>query len=82
MKRRISCSISSRLLIAVVGGTVFTLGSLFLGSVTMAAELKVGDQAPQFKLPGSDDKIYQLAELTKEKKVVVVAWYPKAFTGG
>jgi hypothetical protein len=82
MKRLISRRISSRILIAVVGGTVFTLGSLFLGSVTMAAELKVGDQAPQFKLPGSDDKTYQLADLTKEKKVVVVAWYPKAFTGG
>ncbi len=48
----------------------------------MAAELKVGDQAPQFELPGSDGKIYQLAKLTQQGKVVVVAWYPKAFTGG
>ena len=82
MKRRIFGSIPSKLLMVVVGGTVFTLGSLFLGSVTMAAELKIGDQAPQFKLPGSDDKTYQLTDLTKENKVVVVAWYPKAFTGG
>ena len=48
----------------------------------MAAELKVGDLAPGFKLPGSDGKTYELQALTKEKKYVVVAWFPKAFTGG
>ena len=48
----------------------------------MAGELKVGDQAPQFELPGSDGKTYKLADLNKQKKFVVIAWYPKAFTGG
>ncbi len=48
----------------------------------MAAELKVGDLAPGFKLPGSDGKTYELQALTKEKKFVVVAWFPSAFTGG
>jgi peroxiredoxin Q/BCP len=44
-------------------------------------ELKVGAKAPGFSLPGSDGKTYKLADFQK-KKVVVLAWYPKAFTGG
>ncbi len=58
-----------------------------LGALALAApaiqgeELKVGDKAPDFKLPGSDGKIYQLADF-EGKEAVVVAWYPKAFTGG
>jgi len=45
-----------------------------------AAELKVGDPAPDFAIQGSDGKTYKLADL--KGKAVVVAWYPKAFTGG
>lgn len=45
-----------------------------------SAELKVGDAAPAFELPGSDGKTYKLSDL--KGKVVVIAWYPKAFTGG
>ena len=44
-------------------------------------ELKPGDPAPAFTLPGSDGKTYSLADF-KGKKVVVLAWFPKAFTGG
>ena len=47
----------------------------------MAAELQVGDDAPEFELVGSDGNTYRLADF-KNKKAVVVAWYPKAFTGG
>lgn len=43
--------------------------------------LKPGDPAPEFSLPGSDGKTYSLADF-KGKKVVVLAWFPKAFTGG
>jgi thioredoxin-dependent peroxiredoxin len=46
-----------------------------------AAELKAGDVAPEFSLPGSDGKTYSLASF-KGKQVVVLAWFPKAFTGG
>lgn len=46
-----------------------------------AADLKEGDAAPGFSLPGSDGKIHSLADF-KGKQVVVLAWYPKAFTGG
>ena len=41
----------------------------------------VGDKAPAFSLPGSDGKTHSLAEYAG-KKIVVLAWYPKAFTGG
>jgi len=44
-------------------------------------ELKVGDKAPDFTMPGSDGKSYSLSQF-KGKKAVVVAWFPKAFTGG
>lgn len=43
--------------------------------------LQVGDAAPDFKLPGSDGKTYKLADF-RGKKLVVLAWFPKAFTGG
>jgi cytochrome oxidase Cu insertion factor (SCO1/SenC/PrrC family) len=40
-----------------------------------------GDVAPAFSLPGSDGSTYTLADF-KGRKAVVVAWFPKAFTGG
>jgi thioredoxin-dependent peroxiredoxin len=46
-----------------------------------AAELKVGDAAPDFELVGSDGKTYKLSDF-KGKQAVVIAWFPKAFTGG
>ena len=50
-------------------------------SVAIAEPLKVGDDAPNFELKGSDGKTYKLSDF-KGKKAVVIAWYPKAFTGG
>ena len=44
-------------------------------------ELKVGEAAPDFSMPGSDGKTYKLSDF-KGKQAVVVAWFPKAFTGG
>lgn len=51
------------------------------GSDSSGAELKVGDKAPDFSLPGSDGKTYSLADF-RGKQAVVLAWFPKAFTGG
>jgi len=45
-----------------------------------SATLNVGDPAPDFKLPGSDGKTHSLADY--KGKTVVLAWFPKAFTGG
>ena len=46
----------------------------------MAAELNVGDAAPDFELQGSDGKSHRLSDM--KGKAVVIAWFPKAFTGG
>ncbi len=43
--------------------------------------LAVGDMAPTFALPGSDGKTHSLTDLLAER-AVVIAWFPKAFTGG
>ena len=59
------------------------VGSLLaMGAAAVAEELKVGDKAPDFKLVGSDGKTYSLSELNKQGKAVVIAWFPRAFTGG
>jgi peroxiredoxin Q/BCP len=46
-----------------------------------AAELKPGDPAPAFALQGSDGRTYRLEDF-RGKQAVVLAWFPKAFTGG
>ena len=56
------------------------LGFLLWGGGASAAELKVGDSAPEFALPGTDGKTYRLSDL--KGKTVVLAWFPKAFTSG
>jgi hypothetical protein len=47
----------------------------------MAGTLVIGAAAPLFSLPGSDGKTYRLEDFAG-KQAVVIAWYPKAFTGG
>jgi peroxiredoxin Q/BCP len=46
-----------------------------------AADLKAGDAAPEFSLRGSDGQRHKLSDF-KGKRAVVLAWFPKAFTGG
>jgi peroxiredoxin Q/BCP len=63
---------------------LFSLAMLAVlcGMVTSArAELQAGDPAPDFQLQGSDGKTHKLADF-QGKQVVVIAWFPKAFTGG
>ncbi len=68
MKRRIQTIAS-----VLVAMCVFASGA-------WAQELKVGDVAPNFTLQASDGKTYTLSQL--KGKTVVLAWFPKAFTGG
>ena len=62
-------------------GVTLALVTAITGFGQPAAELKVGDEAPAFNLPGSDGKSHRLADY-KGKSAVVLAWFPKAFTGG
>ena len=55
--------------------TIFTSLSLF------ASDLKVGDDAPNFKLQATTGDYYQLSDY-KGKQTVVLAWYPMANTRG
>jgi len=55
---------------------------LMLSPAAFGEDLKVGDAAPDFTMTGSDGKTYKLSELNKQGKAVVVAWFPRAFTGG
>jgi cytochrome oxidase Cu insertion factor (SCO1/SenC/PrrC family) len=61
----------------------FVAGSLCAtpaGAQTSTAELKAGDEAPGFTLPGTDGKTYSLKDLRGHW--VVLGWFPKAFTAG
>jgi peroxiredoxin Q/BCP len=42
--------------------------------------LDTGDPAPDFTLEASDGQTYHLADL--RGTTVILAWFPKAFTGG
>jgi peroxiredoxin Q/BCP len=71
-----------------MNGFVTLCATLGLAAVSCAVasaqpppELQPGDAAPAFTLPGSDGRTYSLADF-KGKKTVVLAWFPKAFTGG
>ena len=63
-------------------GTLAIAAALSAGGQTPSGpvELKVGDKAPDFALPGSDGKVHTLSDY--KGKTVVLAWFPKAFTGG
>jgi peroxiredoxin Q/BCP len=51
-----------------------------LSGVAKAQELMPGDVAPPFELVGSDGKTHRLADYAGT--TVILAWFPKAFTGG
>jgi peroxiredoxin len=57
---------------------------LFSSAAAAAAagtSLKVGDMAPDFKLPSTTGKPVTLGEF-RGKRTVVLAFFPAAFTGG
>ena len=58
---------------------LFALSPAF--AVDTSRALDAGDPAPAFSLPGSDGKTHGLSDYAG-KKIVVLAWFPKAFTGG
>jgi peroxiredoxin Q/BCP len=44
-------------------------------------KLRPGDPAPLFALPGSDGREHRLED-HRGRRLVVLAWFPKAFTPG
>ena len=61
--------------------TVLWFGAVTSMSGSATAEINVGDDVPDFKMVGSDGETYSNKDF-KGKKAFVIAWYPKAFTGG
>ena len=61
-------------------GILVLLAGILSSTAALAQELKVGDQAPDFTLQASDGHTYTLSKL--RGTTVVLAWFPKAFTGG
>ncbi len=60
---------------------VFTAAAALASAGAASAALEVGDMAPDFTLPGSDDSETTLSSFRGEQNVVL-AFFPKAFTGG
>ena len=66
----------------IVAAAVAGCTALAIAQAPQPPELKVkpGDKAPEFSLPGTDGKVHKLSDYAG--KTVVLAWFPKAFTGG
>ena len=58
---------------------VFLTGDAFTS--VAQAEVSVGDLMPDFQLVGSDGKTYS-SKMMMGETAYVIAWFPKAFTGG
>ena len=58
-----------------------SLAVLLVLASPIAAALEVGDKAPDFSLQASDGNTYSMSQFVGEKPVVI-AFFPKAFTGG
>jgi thioredoxin-dependent peroxiredoxin len=65
-------------LLGIIGAALLVALS---AAAATAADLKVGDPAPDFELQGSDGKTYRLSDF-KDRQAVVLAWFPMAFTSG
>ena len=68
-----------KMLVAFGAMVLVAVGAVGVGGAA-AQELKVGDMAPAFSLPGTDGKTHSLSDYSGTP--VVLAWFPKAFTGG
>jgi len=69
-----------RTIAATVSGIASAVLHMAMRTDEPSVALKAGDVAPDFSLPGSDGRTYRLRDLAGH--LVVVAWFPKAFTGG
>lgn len=70
----------TRILIALTAAACLAVAGCFLLHPS-GPGLQPGAPAPDFALQGSDGKVHRLSD-SLGKRAVVVAWFPKAFTGG
>lgn len=70
-----------RTVLATVAATIVGLFNVATRRIESSIELQPGDLAPDFTLPGSDGRTYRLRDFVG-RRAVVLAWFPKAFTGG
>lgn len=66
--------------LVLVAAVCAGLTAVAAGRQQAPVELKVGDQAPDFSLPGTDGRTHKLSDY--KGRAVVLAWFPAAFTGG
>lgn len=70
-----------RTFLTTVAATVVGVVNVMTRPIEAPVELKPDDLAPDFTLHGSDGRTYRLKDFIGQR-AVVIAWFPKAFTGG
>ena len=70
----------------VVVGALFVLAATLAATTSVAADRAnppaVGEAAPDLQLRDQNGRSFVLRDVLKERDFVVLAFYPKAFTGG
>jgi peroxiredoxin Q/BCP len=61
--------------------SLLAIGRTGLAQGTATERPAVGEVAPEYSFTGSDGKTYSSKELVG-KQAVIIAWFPRAFTGG
>ena len=61
--------------------SIFMMAFMAISSSVAADGIKVGDKVPDFEMKGSDGKTYSAKDFVG-KQAIVIAWFPRAFTGG
>jgi peroxiredoxin Q/BCP len=84
MGRGLSVQLLERL--RVIATTAVAVAAGLINITTHRADnnrvvLAPGDEAPDFELTGSDSRTYRLSAF-RGHSAAVIAWFPKAFTGG
>jgi thioredoxin-dependent peroxiredoxin len=79
---RVNPAMRLRTLTATVRAVATGIANAAFGRIAPThVDLRAGDQAPEFALPASDGRTYRLSDF-RGRQAVVIAWFPKAFTGG